>query len=316
MADAKKLLRALLPKAYKMEDGELESLLSDSTTDEAGIELVLNKDKTRISELSKPKAGQTFQDGYKKGKAESLTELEKGLKEKFEIQSEAQGVELVEEIVTTKTKAAGKAKELTDDDVRKHKVYQDAEKANKIALKAKETEWETKYNTREAEFKKGEAFSTVSKKALDIVNKLNPVLPKNPTVAANLQNAFLQTLKSMDFEIQENGNRIIPMKEGKVMQDAHGHTVDFEKMVQEQAAGYFEFQANNGGSNSGNGNPNEQGAGSGNSGANPPKYPAGVVKPKTWDELNKIVNDTNIKAEDRAIVLQTWETEQKAGTPQ
>ena len=313
MADAKKLLRALLAKAYKMQDGEIDSLLSESTTDADGETQVISLDKTRIAEISKPKPGQTFQDGYKKAKAEVLTELETAIKEKYEIESDANGVELVEAVVAEKTKGA-KPKELTDDDVRKHPAYQAAEKAHKLALKEATTTWETKYNEREAAYKKGETFGAVSKKALEILGGMNPVLPANATVAANLQNAFLNVLKGYEYDLQDNGNRIVVMKDGKVVDDGHGHSLDFEKLVKDNAAGYFEFKANNGGGNAGNGKPNEQGGGSGG-GTGGAAYPAGITKPKTWDEVVKIVNDTNIKAEDRNTVLQVWEQESKGGTP-
>lgn len=312
MADASKLLRGLLVKAYKMADGEIDALLDAKTTDAEGETLVVDKDKTRIAELTKPKAGQTFQDGYKKAKAEVLTELEGQIKEKYEIESDATGLELVETVVAEKAKT-GKPKDLTDDDVRKHPAYQAAEKAHKNALKEANTTWEAKLNEQQTQFKKGEAFSAVSKKALDILGTMNPVLPANATVAANLQSAFLNVLKGYDYDLQDNGNRIVVMKEGKVVDDGHGHSLEFEKLVKDSAGGYFEFKANNGGGNAGNGKPGEGGNGGGG-GNNNPAYPAGITKPKTWDEVTKIANDTSLPAKDRETVLKVWEDEQKAGT--
>lgn len=314
MANAEKLLRALLPKAYKLEDGELESLLNDSTTDADGIALVLEKDKTRIAEISKPKPGQTFQDGYKKAKAETLTALETELKTEYGIETDAQGVELVKTIVTEKTKAAGKAKELTDDDVKKHPVYQEAEKAHKKALKETTETWETKFNTRESEFKKENTVAAVGKKALEILKGMNPVLSGNPKVASNIEKTFLDSFRAYEYDLQDNGNRVVVLdKEGKVVDDGHGHSLDFEKFVKDNAGNFYEFKANNGGGNAGNGDPNkdkDKGAGGGGTGG--AEYPKGITKPKTQDEMYAIVNNYSIPAKDRAIVFETWETEQKA----
>lgn len=294
---------------------EIDKLLSEETTDEDGETQLVDGDKARIGKLTQPKKGETFQDGYKKAKAEVLTELETQLKEKYEIESDANGLELVEAIVTEKAKT-GKAATPTEDDIRKSSVFQAQEKAHKAALKAKEAEWETKFNEQAAQYKKGETFNQVSKKALDILTAMNPVQAPNATVAANIQNAFLSTFKSYEFDIQDNGNRVVVMKDGKVVDDGHGNSLEFEKLVKDTAAGYYAFQQNNGGGNAGNGKPNEGGAGAagGSDGGGGAAYPAGITKPKDWEGVVKIINDTSIKPEDRQTVLTVWENEQKTGT--
>lgn len=315
MANAEKLLRALLGKGYKMPKTEIDKLLSEETTDEDGETQVIEGDVTRIGKLTQPKKGETFQDGYKKAKAEVLTQLEDQVKEKFEIESDATGVELIEFIVTEKGKGAGKPKDLTDDDVRKHPVYQTLEKGHKAALKAKDTEWQTKYDEREATFKKGETFSTVSSYALAKLAKMNPVIPGSPTIAQNLQKSFLEGLKQYDYEVQDNGNRIVMLtKDGKVADDGHGHSLEFDAFLQGHAAGYYEMKANNGGSNGGNGNPDKEKGGAGGSGGGAPAYPAGIVKPKTFDEVMAIVNNQDIPVADRQTVMNVWESESKGGT--
>lgn len=312
MADANKLLRALLGGAYKMPKTEIDKLLSDDTTDEDGETTILEGDKARIGKLTTPAKGSTFQDGYAKGKKEVLTALETEIKEKFEIESDATGIDLIETVVTEKAKGAGKPKELTEDDVKKHPVYQNAEKAHKNALKQVTTEWETKLNERESQFKKGETFNTVASKALAKLNGMNPVIPTNAKVAANIQRSFLDGLKGFDFEVQ--GDRIVVMKDGKVVDDGHGHSLDFDKLIEDHAGGFYEFKQNNGGSNGGNGKPGEGAGGAGSGGPGGVAYPAGIQKPKTWDELMKVVNDTTVPATDRQTVMNVWEQENKSGT--
>lgn len=304
MADASKLLRGLLGTAYKLPKTDIDKILSDETTDEDGEGQLTTLDQTRIGNL-KPKPGTTFQDGFKKAKAEVLTEFEKSLREAYGIESDAIGNELIDAIIAAKAKPD--AKNISDDDIKKHPAYQNAEKAHKQALKAVQTEWETKLNEREAQYKKGETFGNVSKKALDILATMNPVIPGNAMVATNIQNAFLSSLKGYEFDIQ--GDRVVVMKDGKVLEDGHGHSMEFDKLVKDTAGGYYEIKTNNGGANPGG----DAGAGAG-AGAGNVVYPAGITKPKTFEELSTIVNNTTLKAEDRQIVLQTWEAEQAAGT--
>jgi hypothetical protein len=308
MANAEKLLRTLLGKGYKMPKTEIDKLLSEETTDEDGETQLIEGDQARIGTLTKPKKGESFQDGYAKAKKDVLTDFEKTLRELYEVESDATGPELVEAIIAAKAKPG--AKEITEDDVKKHPVYQNAEKTHKAALKAVQTEWETKLNERESQFKKGETFNTVAAKALAKRNSLNPVIPTNPKVAANIEKSFLDELKQFDYEVQ--GDNILVMKDGKVIDDGHGHSLEFDKMIEDHAGGFYEFKANNGGSNGGNGKADDTGAkGGGKGGA--PAYPAGIVKPKTWDEVMVIVNNTEIPANDRATVMNVWETESKTG---
>jgi hypothetical protein len=309
MANAEKLLRALLGKGYKMPKTEIDKLLSEETTDEDGETQVIEGDQARIGKLTTPKKGETFQDGYAKAKKEVLTDFEKTLREVYEVDSDATGNELIDAIIAAKAKPG--AKEVTEDDVKKHPVYQNAEKAHKAALKQVQTEWETKLTERENQYKKGETFNTVASKALAKLTGMNPVLPANAKVAANIQRSFLDGLKQFDYEVQ--GDRIVVMKDGKVVDDGHGHSLEFDKLIEDHASGFYEFRQNNGGSNGGNGK-NEGSGGAGGNGGGAPAYPAGIQKPKTFEEVMVIVNNTSIPVADRQTVMNVWEAESKGGT--
>jgi hypothetical protein len=309
MADAKKLLRALLAKAYKTPDTEIDRILSDDTDDTTGETEILKLDSGRVGELQKPKKGSTFQDGYAKGKKETLENLEKEIFDTFEIdpdqieEDSRTGLKLIEHVVATKAKP-GKGGNLTEDQIKASPVYQKAEQAWKKSVKDKETEWKTKYDQLESGHKKATVFQTVSNEVLKILSGMNPVLPSEDKVAQTWKKNFVNSFTEFDYEVQDG--RIVAMKDGKVVDDGHGSTKDFEALVKERAPEYFEFRANNGGANGGNG---KAGEGAGGSGTGGKQYPAGVQKPKTFEELTKIVNDTTIKAEDRQTVLETWETE-------
>jgi hypothetical protein len=264
-----------------------------------------------VAGITKPKPGTTFQDGYKKGKSESLSNLEKEAIEKYEIEVDPenplQGLDLIDHIVTTKAKP-GKGTGLTDDAVKAHPVYQAAERQWKKTLKDKETEFETQKTEIETRYKKDQVFNTVSGKALGVLAKMNPILPTNAEVAKTWQENFVNSFKEYEFEEQDGGH-ILVKKDGKVVDDGHGNTVDFETLVKSRAPKFFEFKANNGGANAGNGKAGDSGN-QGGGGTGTGNYPANVTKPKTFEDLSKIMSDSAIPLADRQTVKTTWDTEQ------
>lgn len=246
-----------MSKAYKLDDGTIGEILNAENADEKSvISKILELDTQRVEKL-KTSGGKdgTFQDGYAKAKKEVLSDFEKQLKETFEIESEKTGLDLITEILTAKTSEAGKKGQLTDDDVKKHPIYQAAEKAFKKQLADKETEYKTKLSEVESAAKKAQTFSSVKDNALAILEGLNPIYAKNPKVATTIKNQFLNELQGFDFERQADGSWLVT-KDGKVVEDGHGHSKSFEDIIKETSENYFEFQENNGGQNAGNENKN------------------------------------------------------------
>lgn len=250
-----KILTGLLSKAYKLDDGTIGEILNAENADEKSvISKILELDTQRVDKL-KTSGGKdgTFQDGYAKAKKEVLSDFEKQLKETFETDSEKTGLDLITEILTAKTSEAGKKGQLTDDDVKKHPIYQAAEKAFKKQLADKETEYKAKLTEVESAAKKAQTFSSVKDNALAILEGLNPIYAKNPKVATTIKNQFLNELQGFEFERQADGSWLVT-KDGKVVEDGHGHSKSFEDIIKETSENYFEFQENNGGQNAGNEN--------------------------------------------------------------
>jgi hypothetical protein len=158
MANAEKLLRALLAKAYKKQDTEIDQLLAENTDDTQGTTTITEWDAARVSELQKPKPGTTFQDGYAKAKKDERAAFEKEIREKYGIEADAQGLELIDALLAAK--APGKGGPLDDEKVRAHPVYQALEQSKKKELKR----WRT--NTRR-KFKNWKAV-LIKKKPLEL----------------------------------------------------------------------------------------------------------------------------------------------------
>lgn len=301
--DYKKLLTGLLSKAYKLDNGKIAELLKEGEeiTEDDVLNALLDEDSNRVAGLKE--AGNTtgkFQEGYAKAKKEVLSALEAELKTKFEFESDKTGLDLVDEIVSFKLANVGTGKkgEVTEDDVKKHPAYQSLESKYKTDLKKKEEEWSGKLEEIQEGYKKKEVFGSVKNKALVLLDSLKPVLPSNANVAANQKEWFVRDLEGYEYDTQ--GDRIVVMKDGKVLEDKHGHSIGFDDFVKSTASNFFEFQKNNGG---GNANNREEEGGNGG------EYPAGIQKPKTIEELTKIVNDKTLKLEDRNKVMEVWEKE-------
>lgn len=294
--DFKKVLMGLLSTAYKMDSETIEALFGGQ--DEAAlIQTLLEKDKDRVTSLTN-KPGQTFQDGYAKAKKEVLTAFENELRSEFGVQADVTGLDLVREVIKIKAPAGGGT--LTDDEVKRHPVYQSLESRLTTQLNEKEAEWRTKYDTREVELTKAERLTKAKTLILETLDSMKPVLSTNPVVAQTHRQNFANEFNGYDFDFQENG-RLVITKNGTVLEDAHGNTMKLEDLVKQKAPSYFEFQKNKGAGNAGNDN-NDNQPGNGD-------YPANVTKPTNFTELSKILNDTSIPAKDRNIVLAVWEKE-------
>lgn len=302
----KTIITGLLSKAYNYDNGKIAELFKDGETElsEQQQTEILNKileiDAQRVENIKKSvDKKDAFQDGFKKAKSEVLTDFEKGLKEKFGIESDKTGLELVDEVVSKKSEG-GQGSDVTEDAIKRSKVFQDMESNLKKQVTTVKTEYETKINEIQDGYKAEKTFSNVSQKALQIFNGLNPILPQNKTVADNQVKFFVNTLKDFKFDVQDE--RIVVMdKDGKVIEDGHGNSRSFEDIVKETASGLFEFKANNGGSGSGNGGQGQGGSGS--------SYAGNV--PKTFEELEKVMGDNSISIEDRSNIMAEYEKAQK-----
>lgn len=302
----KTIIMGLLSKAYNFDNGKIAELFKDGETELSEdqqkeiLQKLLDEDAKRVEAIKKSvDTKPAFQDGFKKAQGEILTKFEKDLKEKFGLESDKMGLELVEELVSKKSEG-GQGGDLTEDAIKRSKVFQDMESNLKKQITTVKTEYETKINEIQDGYKAEQTFSNVSQKALQIFNGLNPILPQNKTVADNQVKIFVNSLKDFKFDVQDE--RIVVMdKDGKVLEDGHGNSRSFEDIVKETASGLFEFKANNGGSGSGNGGQGQGGSGS--------SYAGNV--PKTFEELEKVMSDTSISIEDRSNIMAEYEKAQK-----
>lgn len=298
--DLKNILLGLVSKTVKIDNGKLDELLSsDGATEESVINSLLELDVNRVAEIKKSVDLDKFKEGYAKAKKEERSAFEKEVKDKFNFSGDATGVSLIESIIAANKPAGSGSKEITEDDVKKHKSYQDLLDSMNQKVNTITTEWETKYNDLQKQHAKTGIVSSVKTKALGILDSMKPVLPKNAAAATNLKNIFSGVFDGFDYEEQDG--RTLIMKDGKLLEDAHGNRVELEDLIKSTAQSYFDFQENNGGSNGANGGNGGNGAAGGAGGS------SSITTPKTLAELTAIVENPDISGADKERLIKEFE---------
>lgn len=299
------LLIAFMSKTLNMDNESVAELLYKKS-DDGKITKELNpdalngflaKDAERIAKVkpagkSKDAKETDFDNGYKAAEKKISEKWEKQLREEFGItDAEAKGDKLITLAKTT----AAEAKPLENDKVKVHPLYLALEKKAAEDLAAKETEFNNTLTEREAAAKRNERVRTNKGKGREILKGLNPVLPKNQTVADNQINDFVKKLEAYDYEGE--GDDPIVMKDGKRLEDQHGHPVRLSSLVKEQAAGYFEFAVQTEKGNAGNG---------GDGGKTTEAASTGVRVPKDEAEYNDMYLSAG-SMEERDSIKAVWE---------
>lgn len=296
----KTILTGLLSKAYKLDEGKIAEILKDgeeNANENEILKAILEVDTERVASLKKQNADnkESFQQGYAKAKKEERQLLEQEIKDQFEVESDKMGIDLITEIVENLTASGSKKGELTDDDVKKHPLYLTAEKNFKKQLTEAKSDYETKISDLQTKVAKENTFAVIKENASAILEGLNPIIPKSAKVSATIRNQFLNELKGYEYEKQADGSWLVT-KEGKIVEDSHGHSKNFEDIVKEISESYFEFAENNGGSNAGN----EGSSSAGGSGS------ATVPKFKSQADADAYALNEAVPLEQRIKALEDW----------
>jgi hypothetical protein len=293
MSSEKELLSAFLSKTLNMDDAGVASLYKeDGSVKEDALTILESMDVERVNKL-RQKDQLSFDNGYKKGQSESLSKLEKEFIEKTGFKADKKGLDLFLEYAADISKKAGST--LTEDEIKKNPLYISAveklQREREEAIQAKAQEFEQF----KSEIKKKETFSTIERKALDVFASLKPVLSKDEQKAANQQRILLNDLSGYEYDIQ--GDKIVVLKEGKVLEDAHGFPVKFEKVVKDIADKYYDFQASDAKSSPANGKPTPTGN---------PAQEFKFEMPKNDDEYMRMVNDPKLTTDQKLIIKEAY----------
>lgn len=281
----KELITEFLSKTLNMENTAVASLYNEEglIKDDA-LQTILNLDVERIK-AAKPDTTGLIEKGYNKAKAEVLSKRDKELIEKYGIKSDKIGVELVNEIIAEQVKKSGV--DLNDEAVKKHPLYiSTVDKLTKDKEEAIAAE-SGKLTTFQTELKQKETFSNVASKAMSIFNSLKPILSSDATKAENQRALLTEKLKGYEYDIQ--GDKIIVLKDGKVLEDDHGNRVPFEKVVKQTAESYYDFHVTDPKSAPANGKQTPNGK----------EVKSTLEAPKTEQDYLRTISDSKIPVAER-----------------
>lgn len=292
-------LTAVLTTFYKQSKEQVAEILKDGATPAEILSSIEALDKVRVKTITTTAETNKYQEGYKKAKGEERTAVETEVKAHYGIESDLKGTELFDYIAAEKAKESGAT---TEDAIKKTPTYQALESKYKKEVSETKKTYEDKIKEMESGYKNELSFNEVGANSLSMLNGLSAVIPKTAAVAETQRKNFLNELKN-GYSYERNGNTFLVSKDGKLLQDEHGHTLSYEDHVKTVAANHFEFAANNGGENPGGDAATQAAAAAASA------YPKNVTKPKNEAEYQKIMVDKNIPAADRRKVADTWKKE-------
>ena len=259
----KDLLLGLLTKMFNKTEKEIADILFEKSEDgedvlkEGSLNEVLNLHEAKVKKLREDYKGdktKSFEDGYKKAEKEIMVKLEGDLKEKYGLESEKLGAELIDEVVEKFKKGS----KLEPDQIKMTDAYREMEKRLKKENKDKESEYQTKITELQKGFERDKTWGVVSKDIRKLLMESNPVLPANQRASENLVSLYVDSFKDYEWQVDEAGDHF-PVKDGKRVEDSLGNPVVFKNLVTGRVPEYFDIKAQNGKGSAGN--DNKSGAG-------------------------------------------------------
>lgn len=292
----KELFMAYLGKTLNIPVDRLAEILfkksDDGTiTDEPAdgvLETLSKLDSERIGKV-KSDTKTAFDNGFKKAQADVSQQWEKMIREKFGVDSDKQG----EELLDAAFQIVAKPPKSTDDQIKASPLYVALERKYREDLEAATAEREKALEELKVEFQKSGYRNSAKSILKDRLLSRKPNLSKDPAKAEKMINVFLQQFDGYDFEPMDNG--FIPMKDGKRVENEHGHPITLETLSDTVANSFFDFQVQEDKGNGGN--KNEPGGGA-----------APVVAPKTEVDLWEAYNKASTQ-EEKTAILSAFEKE-------
>ncbi len=249
------LLLGLLTKTLNMSEDDLKAVIlkegSEDELNEDALQSLLTKDADRIKAI-KDGYTESKDNQYKRGLKEGAEKIEGTLKEKFGIEEDLTGEDLIAKAVETLSGRSGEG-EMSESDVKTHPVYiaLQNEKSKEIARMQKEHE--QALANAESEFNTKMTKTSVNQRVLQHIRSKNPILPEDPKKADKRLRTILPELDQYKFE--QDGNEIIVKdSNGQMLTDAHNNVVTFDRLVDTLSEDYFDFQSNDSDDTQGTGN--------------------------------------------------------------
>lgn len=242
-ADEQTKLNETLSKVFKLDAEKLATLYNEAG-DLTDLSCVIEADEKRIAKFTTEKTSQ-----YNRGIKEGASKIEKELKEKYDVESEVIGVELVDSIVLKQVEEATQA---GSKDISKHPEYIKLQNDIDKRLKERDKDWSEKMELKDKEHQSEKLFSKIRDKALVNLDSRKPILPGDPRKAQVWKDTYLNELRTYNYQESEDGTPIVLDKEGNMLKDTHGYAISFDEFEKSIAEKYFEYPKSEARSSSGN----------------------------------------------------------------
>ena len=286
--EEQKILNESLSKLFKLDSETIASLYNEAG-DLVDFSKILDLDKERIQKYKTDNDSQ-----FKRGVKEAMQKFEKELKEKYEIESELVGVDLVDHLVVQKT---DEVKSASTKDITKHADYIKLQLSIDKQLKDRDKEWEAKLALKEKEFNKAKLFEKVRERALLNLKARKPILPNDPRKALAWEEVYLGELSKGSY--MENGDEIVVLNaDGTPLQSPHGKPITFDEYEKDIADRYFDYPKADERSSAGN----KEDKGTGGSNGFDPKM--------TEDEYMARLRNPKITPQQRIELTNFWTSKQ------
>lgn len=252
--EERNILEAFLSKTLNL-GGEAISEAFNSEGELTDLSIAIEADANRVTKFKTEK-----QNEFNKGLEKGASKIEKAIKEKYSIESDLIGVDLLDHVIELQTADLNEKltkKSAKDDDFEKHPKYLQFKQDHEKQLKAKEQEWEGKLKEKESEWVRKENLSKVSKLAFTEL-ETGYILPENPERANALKEVLQREIESGNYSFDEDGNPVLLDKEDKPLEDKHGKLIQFKEHINSLAGKYFDKRVAQQRGNAGNQNQQSQ----------------------------------------------------------
>ena len=287
-AEEQKILNEFLSKTLKIDEEQLATLY-DEAGDLTGLQIAFDADAARVK-----RSGEERKNQFDRGLKEGASKIEKEIKSKYEVESELQGVELVDSIVLSKVEEASKGSK----DISKHPEMIKARAEWEKEQKTRDKAWEEKLNAKDAEFAKTKLNEKIRSRALILLDEFKAILPEDPRKAATWKETYVNDLLSNNYQ-ETKDDFVVLDKDGGQMKDAHGYNRKFKEFAKEIADKYFEYPVADSRNSSGNKPPDKNNTG------------GDFTPPKDQKEYEERLRNPNITPKERIALVNWGETNLK-----
>ncbi len=190
-------------------------------------------------------------EGFGRGKRESLSEIEKWVSENYEV---APTGDIKSQIQQLSEKLAKKP-EIKPEEIEKSEVFQTKLSEAVNAVKSKFEEKENEFRTQQEQWRRQRIERILSKQAENLLKQNNFIVPEDEKIANNLKNLFVRSLMSdeYDFKLSESEDDFqITDKNGNPLKDDLHNVIGFEDIGLEKAREFFTVRSGDGRDVSGN----------------------------------------------------------------